>query len=215
MADEVENTGIEETTSINNGLKLIEINILPAEFRTTRRSLGFVTDIRVLLPSGIIILAFIVMSLLYVHTQDTLANLDAQLTAIKTKVEKDKPLLEEIKKLNHELDVIAQKNRALKSIQVSKKVWVIMFEAISSVLPENMWLMSVKQSSPGIIDIKGSTYKFNEIASYMVELKSLESFTKVDLISIGAVNQKSESMKSYSFTLKCFINKDLGLKSGQ
>jgi Tfp pilus assembly protein PilN len=201
----------EAHAAVSSSFSLIDINLLPAEFRSSRADITWVTDRRIVWPTLGLFVAVVVGLLLLIHTKDVLGQKEAKLESLKKEVQKEKPLLEKIKKLDKELKIIAEKNKALKSIQVSKKRWVVLFESISSVLPENMWLMNIDQVSVDIIEIKGATYEFSEVAAYMMDLETQISFDKVELVSISSLVQRRDSNESYEFKLKCFVNPNLGL----
>ena len=129
-------------------------------------------------------------------------------------MEKEKPLLNKIADLNAKLNVIAQKTAALKSIQVSKKRWVILFENISSMLPPNMWLVSLNQVSPLEMELQGMTYDFSEVAEYMVKLEKQVSIGSVTLVSISTTKSQTGDADVYNFTIRATIKADLGLEGG-
>ena len=190
-------------------MTLLEINLLPAEFRKAKTDLSWVVDHRVVWPTMATIICLVASFLIYLHIRDTITNLNDQLVTVKAEIEREKPSLTKIKELDDKLHVIGQKNKALKSIQVSKKRWVILLENISSVLPPNMWITTLSDDAGGL-EMKGVTYDFSEVAEYMVSLERQISFTKVTLVTI--TNQKVGTEDAFSFTLKCIVNPDLGME---
>ncbi len=191
-------------------MRLLEINLLPAEFRKAKADLSWVVDRRIVWPTILLVVAVMGSFFAYLHIRDTIASLNEQLASVKSEIEREKPLLEKIKVLDEKLTVIGQKNKALKSIQVSKKRWVILFENISSVLPPNMWLANLSDEGANTLTMQGKTYDFSEVAEYMVSLERQVSFTTVSLVSIN--NEVIGTDKAFAFTLKCSINPDLGME---
>lgn len=191
-------------------MRLLEINLLPAEFRKAKTDLSWVVDRRIVWPTILLIVAILGSFFAYLHIRDTITSLTEQLTSVKAEIERERPLLEKIKVLDEKLTIIGQKNKALKSIQVSKKRWVILFENISSVLPPNMWLTNLSDEGSNTITMIGKTYDFSEVAEYMVSLERQVSFSSVTLVTI--TNEKIGEDIAYSFTLKCSINPDLGME---
>ena len=194
-------------------MKLLEINLLPAEFRKAKLDLGWVVDRRVVWPTMLLLVSILGGFFAYLHIRDTLSTLNEQLTSVKAEIEHERPLLAKIKELDDKLSVIAQKNKALKSIQVSKKRWVILFENISSVLPPNMWISNLDDADGKTMELKGVTFDFSEVAEYMVSLEKQVSFMSVSLVTIQ--NQKIGEENAFSFTLKCAINPDLGMEGAK
>ena len=166
----------------------ITINLLPGEHRKQQKDLTWLTDRRVVWPTVFLILAIFVALFTYAYTLQELSSKEAELQSNQS--------------------IINTKINALKSIQISKKRWVVLFENISSVLPPNMWLLSVSQVSEFNLEMKGTTFDFSEVAEYMVKLEKQVSVQKVSLVSISTT--KVDGDEAYSFTLKVELKKDLG-----
>jgi type IV pilus assembly protein PilN len=132
------------------------------------------------------------------------------LDRVKAEVERERPLLTKISDLEQKQGVINTKINALKSIQVSKKRWVILFENVSSVLPPNMWLTSLNQLSDNDLEMRGTTFDFSEVAEYMVKLEKQVSVEKVSLVNIST--SKVDGEEAYTFTIKVLLKQDLGME---
>lgn len=196
----------------SNSVRL-EINLLPAEYRSTKADLSWLSDRRIVWPSMLLLVAVAAIFLLFSHITETVSDLEQNLNQVRSEVEKERPLLAKIRQLDDKLAVIAQKNKALKSIQVSKKRWVILFENISSVMPPNMWLSALSQLSANEMELRGVTRDFSEVAEYMVRLEQQVSISAVNLITITTT--KIDGEDTYNFTIKANINQDLGLESAR
>jgi type IV pilus assembly protein PilN len=85
---------------------------------------------------------------------------------------------------------------------------VVLFENISSVLPPNMWLLSLSQAGEYNLEMKGMTFDFSEVAEYMVKLEKQVSVEKVSLVTISTT--KVDGDEAYSFTLKIDLKRDFG-----
>jgi type IV pilus assembly protein PilN len=114
--------------------------------------------------------------------------------------------LVKISELENSQSIINTKINALKSIQINKKRWVVLFENISSVLPPNMWLMSISQIGEFNLEMKGTTFDFSEVAEYMVKLEKQSSIAKVSLVTISTTKVSGD--EAYSFTLKVELKRD-------
>ena len=186
----------------------ITINLLPGEHRKQQKDLTWLTDRRVVWPTVFFILAIFVALFTYAYTLQELSSKEAELQSVRAAVERERPLLKKISELEKNQSIINTKINALKSIQISKKRWVVLFENISSVLPPNMWLLSVSQVSEFNLEMKGTTFDFSEVAEYMVKLEKQVSVQKVSLVSISTT--KVDGDEAYSFTLKVELKRDLG-----
>ncbi|MEE1068808.1 MAG: PilN domain-containing protein [Fibrobacteraceae bacterium] len=191
----------------------IEINLLPADFRHQKKDFSWILDRRIVWPVVAIIVFIFSAFLLFGYMNDTRQSLQNALESTKAEIEKEKPLLNKIKELDSKIAIITQKRNALKSIQVSKKRWVILFENISAILPPNMWLTALQQTSAQEIELRGTTYDFSEVAEYMVKLEKQISIASVTLVTIS--NTKVEGEDAYTFTMKAKIREDLGLEESK
>lgn len=191
----------------------IEINLLPAEFRRQKKDFSWILDRRVVWPVVATIVFVFCSFLLFAYMNDSRQTLQNALASTKAEIEKEKPLLDKIKELDGKIAIITQKRNALKSIQVSKKRWVILFENISAILPPNMWLTALQQTSAYEMELRGTTYDFSEVAEYMVKLEKQVSIASVTLVTI--TNTKVEGEDAYTFTMKAKIREDLGLEESK
>ena len=186
----------------------ISINLLPGEYRKAQKDFSWITDRRVVWPTVALIVSIVAAMMLYSYTTDTIAGLQTEVERIKAEVERERPLLTKIGELEQKQAIVNTKINALKSIQVSKKRWVVLFENVSAVLPPNMWLTSLNQVSDNDLEMKGMTFDFSEVAEYMVKLEKQVSIEKVTLLTIATT--KVDGEEAYSFTIKVVLKQDLG-----
>ena len=186
----------------------ISINLLPGEYRKAQKDFSWITDRRVVWPTVAMIAAIVAAMMLYSFTTETISGLQSDVERIKVEVERERPLLTKIGDLEQKQAIVNTKINALKSIQVSKKRWVVLFENVSSVLPPNMWLTSLNQVSENDLEMKGTTFDFSEVAEYMVKLEKQVSIDKVTLLTIATT--KVDGEEAYSFTIKVVLKQDLG-----
>jgi type IV pilus assembly protein PilN len=190
----------------------ISINLLPPEYRKKQKDFTWITDRRIIWPTVGLIVAIVAIVMLQGYISETISGLSTELTRVQEEVERERPLLSKISDLGQKQGVINTKINALKSIQVSKKRWVILFENISSVLPPNMWLTSINQMGEFDLEMRGVTYDFSEVAEYMVKLEKQVSVQTVSLVTIST--SKQDGKEAYSFTIKIVLKRDLGLGEG-
>ncbi len=186
----------------------ISINLLPPEYRKVKKDLSWITDRRVVYSTIAIIIAVVGFFFAKIQIDESIMNLENEVTRVKAEVERERPLLQKIGDLEQKQAIVNTKINALKSIQVSKKRWVVLFENVSSVLPPNMWLTSLNQVSEDNLEMKGMTFDFSEVAEYMVKLEKQVSIEKVSLLTISTT--KVDGEEAYSFTIKVVLKQDLG-----
>jgi type IV pilus assembly protein PilN len=190
---------------------LIEINLLPSEHKQTKLNLTWVFDTRIVWSTFAIIVIGFVLFLLYYHSVETTNDLRKAVDQTKAAVEKERPLLNQIKELEESLKGIEQKSNALRSIQVSRKRWVILFEDLSTALPPGTWITGITQNGDRM-DMTCATWNFPEVALYMLRLEQRESVTNVSLTSISATKVGQED--AYTFSLSIGFNSNLGMETG-
>ena len=191
----------------------ISINLLPPEFRKKQKDFTWITDRRIIWPTVALLVAIVAVSMLQTYINETIGSLSTELTRVQEEVERERPLLSKISDLEQKQGVINTKINALKSIQVSKKRWVILFENISSVLPPNMWITSINQVGEFDLEMRGTTYDFSEVAEYMVKLEKQASIQSVTLVTISTA--KVDNKEAYNFTVKVVLKQDLNLGEGE
>ena len=186
----------------------ISINLLPPEFRKKQKDFSWITDRRIIWPTVALLVAIVAVVMLQGYVTETINGLSQELTRVQEEVERERPLLSKISDLEQKQGVVNTKINALKSIQVSKKRWVILFENISSVLPPNMWITSINQMGEFDLEMRGVTYDFSEVAEYMVKLEKQVSIQSVSLVTISTA--KVDGKEAYNFTIKIVLKRDLG-----
>ena len=186
----------------------ISINLLPPEFRKKQKDFTWITDRRIIWPTVALLVAIVAVVMLQGYVTETIGGLSQELTRVQEEVERERPLLSKISDLEQKQGVVNTKINALKSIQVSKKRWVILFENISSVLPPNMWITSINQMGEFDLEMRGVTYDFSEVAEYMVKLEKQVSIQSVSLVTISTA--KVDGKEAYNFTIKIVLKRDLG-----
>ena len=190
----------------------ISINLLPPEFRKKQKDFTWVTDRRVIWPTVAAVVAIVAVLMLQAFIAETIGSLSSELSRVQEEVERERPLLSKISDLEQKKGVVTTKINALKSIQVSKKRWVVLFENISSVLPPNMWITSITQLCEFDMEMRGVTLDFPEVAEYMVKLEKQVSVQSVSLVTISTT--KIDGDEAYNFTIKIVLRQDLNAGEG-
>jgi len=186
----------------------ISINLLPPEYRKKQKDFSWITDRRTIWPTLALIAALIGAYMLFDHVDRTVEDLQNEVQRVKAEVERERPLLTKISDLEQKQGIVNTKINALKSIQVSKKRWIVLFENISSVLPPNMWITSIGQMGEFDLEMRGVTFDFSEVAEYMVKLEKQPSIEKVSLVTISTA--KVDGEEAYNFTIKMVLKRDIG-----
>jgi Tfp pilus assembly protein PilN len=187
----------------------IELNLIPIEHRISKRDHTWILDKRVIIPSVIILVELLVCAIIGITVSETSRRLENEIDSITAQIQQQAPIQKEIQILTESLDKKKRKNRALKSIEVSKKRWIEIFEDLSTILPGNMWIYSLEQDKnlSNQITFIGMTYNFSEISQYMLEIEQQRSFNKLLLKEIITITMNGNTV--YRFTMICMLKDNM------
>jgi type IV pilus assembly protein PilN len=188
---------------------LIEVNLLPMEYRVARKDYSYLADRRVIWGSVLLISVVVLVWLHFMTLVTTIASKEDKIAGLKTEIQKYDTVKTEIAKLQDLKNKQEAKNLSLKSISVSKKRWVRIFEDINASLPPHTWLISIKEEAdkPDQLAVQARTFVFQEVAGFMLQLERRSFFLAPTLESIEQVKvEGSQTGTAFSFTLHCPLN---------
>lgn len=184
---------------------LIEVNLLPIEYRVARKDYSYLTDRRAIWGSVLLLVVGVLIWLHFMTLVATQSAKESEIAALKTEIQKYDTVKTEIAKLQDLKSKQEAKNQSLKSISVSKKRWVRIFEDINASLPPHTWIISIKEEAdkPDQLAIQARTFVFQEVAGFMLQLERRPFFLAPSLESIEQVKIESSTTAAFSFTLHC------------
>ncbi|MDC3250118.1 PilN domain-containing protein [bacterium] len=196
----------------------LKFNLLPVELRRSQSDISWIVDKRVIWSVFASFLVMVAALFTWWWVNDKMVVVENELAVLDAKIAERKPLVKQITLLKSRQKEIESKNLALRSIQVSKQKWIIIFETLSSMLPSNMWLTEISQknsndtpSGPVSVQLalKGRTHKFNEVAEY---LEDLQTSSNIDLVVLGGIkNVRFGGAEIYEYKMDISLNPYLGL----
>jgi Tfp pilus assembly protein PilN len=194
-------------------MELLQINLLPEEYRIHKRSLSWVLDLRFIIPVLVALMMGLGVFLSWVYYSRKTSRLQEEQSFLEGQIRANAPIRGVVQNLTSKLSMIEEKNKALKSIQVSRKKWVIVFENLSTTLPNNTWITGMRQEADreNNLTISGQTYNFNEIAQTMMELVQTPSVSDVELLSITTGTH--DGIPVFIFSMRCSLDPELGLEA--
>jgi len=183
-------------------IERIEINLLPAEYRVSRRSIKF--ERAIIYPVVVLVVLAIGVALYTVYLNDKKARISDDLAAIQQEIEANKHLQKELNDLRTAKRVTEEKIAALRQISVDREKWVRLLEMLSSNLPSYTWLVNVKEeSSPPRLAIEARTYSFPEVATYMSRLEEHDLVSGVQLTGVEQIAGQGRMV--YRFNMTCVL----------
>ena len=101
----------------------------------------------------------------------------------------------------------------IKRLESSRYVRVQMMDEVSRTLPDHVWLSAVRETSPGRVQLEGTTFSNLMVADFMQRLEDSPLFEGVDL----SISQKGtmEDRDVIRFTLTANCSADLGVTAAQ
>lgn len=185
----------------------IDINLLPLQYRKKKVRLDKVFGRRVVWPT-VALLVILVAGLSYkMKLGMELDEVNGEIRRVEETIKSKQGLLAEIKQLEADRAIIDRKNAALRSIQVSRQRWIVTFENIAYVLPDNTWLISMQERGGGL-ELTAVTFQFAEVAQYMSELQKQVAVSSVTLKKIRTV--KVARAQAFEFGLQIGLVQDVG-----
>jgi len=184
-------------------IERIEINLLPAEYRIHRRQFRVKREVAYpFIVAGVAAVGFMLTG---AYMQNSIRVYRNEIKAIQQAIDKNRPIQQEINRLQDDKKQIQMKIRALELIDVNREKWVRLMEEVSNRLPEYTWLTSMKEEAgtPPVIHLEGRTYSFPEVANLMSNLKDCPYIATVDLSQIEQTDARD---RIYRFSISCAID---------
>jgi type IV pilus assembly protein PilN len=191
---------------------LIEVNLLPIEFRVVRKDYSYLADRRVVWGSVALLVAIFAAWMHFMALVATATAKESSIQDLKDEIAKYDTVKTQITQFQELKSQQEEKNNSLRSISVSKKRWVRILEDINASLPPHTWLVSLKEdpSAPDQIVIVARTYVFQEVAGFMLQLERRPYFDVPRLEVIEqAKGEGADGTPSFAFTLHCSLSSSI------
>lgn len=185
----------------------IDINLLPVQFRRKRIRLDKVFGRRVVWPTIFFLVVLVAAFSFQMKLRIEMDEVNGDIKRVEETIKSKQGLLDEIKQLEETRAVIEKKNGALRSIQVSRQRWIVTFENIAYVLPENTWLIDLQEKGSGL-ELSAVTFQFSEVAQYMTDLQKQVAISSVKLKKIRTV--KVARAQAFEFGLQIGLSQNIG-----
>ena len=191
---------------------LIEVNLLPIEFRVVRKDYSFLTDRRAVWSTLALVVAIVLGWLHFMALVATATAKEANIAELRTEIAKYDTVKTQIQQFQELKTQQEAKNQSLRSISVSKKRWVRILEDINASLPPHTWIVSMKEdpASPDKIILVARTYVFQEVAGFMLQIERRPFFEAPTLEGIEQVKAEANATApAFAFTLHCGLSSSI------
>jgi len=156
---------------------MIRINLLPA--REARRRVELRRQLQVAAVVVVVAIAGGVWG--YMAQNDDLAARQRELAIIQAEVKRLEAIAKEVEQFEARKALLDKKVGAIEDIKTTQRRPARVLADISRSLPEQMWLVSIKDTSAGV-QISGKSFDNVGIAAFMENLERAFSFRNVELV---------------------------------
>lgn len=185
---------------------LIEVNLLPIEYRVVRKDYSYLADRRVVWSSVALLVAVFAVWMHFMALVATATAKESTIENLKSEIARYDTVKTQIAQLQELKNQQEAKNNSLRSISVSKKRWVRILEDINASIPPHTWLVSLKEdpAAPDQVVIVARTYVFQEVAGFMLQLERRPFFEVPKLEGIEQAKVDGQNATpAFAFTLHC------------
>jgi len=177
---------------------MIRVNLLP--HRQIRRELrqrefGLMAAFSAIAAAAIIFLGWT-----YINSRvDAQAERNARLDTAIVQLDKE---IADIKDLKDQISTMLERKQVVENLQINRSQAVVVFDELSRILPEGMYLKSIKQQA-NVITIEGIADTNARVATLVRSLSNSSWLQSPDLVEIKSIT--INNLKQNAFTLKASV----------
>ena len=176
---------------------MIRINLLPVRAAKKKETLRFQLTVAWLVT----VLVFIISMGIYIKVRSQASNLTADISSGNQELEELKKKIGELSKIKEQKRIVEEKLRIINNLEAARKGPIMLFDMITSSIPEKAWLLSLKDEDP-IIEIKGAASADEVIADFMRGLQRYKELGKVELDVAQRGLDRETNSEVVNFTIR-------------
>jgi len=177
---------------------MIRINLLP--FRVARKKENIRRQVSIFLLS--IVMVSLLLAWYTMGVNKEIIETQARTAQVKTQIALYKEKADRVTAIKKNLQILEDKLKIVSSLEEKRMEQLVLLEELSEkVVPERMWLESVKADSTQVT-IKGVAFDNPTIADFMRNLEISSLFSNIDL-KRSKVQKFKEGVMLKSFELLC------------
>ncbi len=184
---------------------MIKINLLPA--RKGRKAftikVGLKPDLTLVIAAIIVI--FLLEGFAWYWLNSTVSSFANERQTLEIRLKEIKEKVKEVENYERDKKTYEEKIAIIQNLKKSQRGPVHVIDEISRMLPDRVWLVSLKETGRDI-NITGSGMTNDDIVKYISNLKASRLFKNVQLIESRQVIDSG--IPIYSFSLTFSINLD-------
>jgi len=181
---------------------MIRINLLPA--REARRRGEVRHQLYVAAFTMVVVLGAAVWG--YMAQNSELAARQQELAGIEEEIKRLNQVIKEVEKFETKKAQLDKKVGAIEDIKTNQRRPASMLDEISRSLPDQMWLVSIKDTGTGL-QISGKSFDNVGIAAFMENLERSSSFGSVELIESKSELLQGRQVVAFTVVARAAVSK--------
>lgn len=177
---------------------MIKINLLPV------RAAAKVEVLRKHLSTAVLLLILFAIALSYAHYLKTsrLEELNTQIAETQKEIDALKKVIDEVNKFKKDKETLSQQLSVIAKLNDSRVAPVYMLDEISKVVPENLWLVNVKETN-WALDLQGVGDNNETVGEFIANMERSPMFTDIRLKQTKSEGgtKKGEGKTTYKFSI--------------
>ncbi len=184
---------------------MIKINLLPT--RKAKRTITLRVGIKpnITLFFTVISVVLLLGGLTWYWLNSSLSSLTEEKGSLETRLKVVKEKVKEVENYERDKKIYSEKIAIIQNLKKNQKGPVRLLDEISSMLPERVWLVSLRETGKDVTII-GSGMTNDDIVKHVNNLKSSKLFKNVQLIESRQI--VDSGIPIYNFSLTFSLNLD-------
>lgn len=209
---------------------MIEINLLPQDFKKGRRGFALQKNMLYVVAGGAGVLLLLVLLTFYQSVR--LSSMDRKIQEARARTEQLKKDIQLVDALTEVKEKLLNRMSAIETLDRNRSVWVEILTDLSSRVPDYLWLSVFKENAPASAPqptaspvattspvaattpvapdtltkasrttLEGYSYSLNGLAAFIISLMKSDYFKNVELNFVKAADVQKQ--KTFNFQLSC------------
>ena len=174
---------------------MIKINLLPVRAAAKRETLRIQISIAVMLFA----LLVIVVGFMHYSIENKIAGTNNEIGEAEAELKRLNAIKAKVDKFKADSKMLEQKLDVIKNLNLGRTAAVYFMDELSNVMPDKLWLETVKQGKKGVA-MKGVSLDHDTIAKFMLNMEKSPMFDDVKLK--GTQQKAGKGVAFHSFDIE-------------
>jgi type IV pilus assembly protein PilN len=181
---------------------MIRINLLPA--REARRRVELRHQLQVAIVAVLVVGGGAVWA--YTTQNSELALRQQELATVEEEIKRLEEIIKEVQKFETKKALMEKKVGAIEDLKLKQSRPARWLEEISRGLPDQMWIISVKDAG-GALQVSGKSFDNVAIAAFMENLERSPSFGSVELVESKSELLQGRQVVAFTIVARIAVSK--------